>query len=127
MECPKELRYLKSHEWAKTEGGSARVGITDLAQHELTDVVHVELPKIGRVVKAGEATVVIESVKTAVDVYSPVSGKITAVNAKLTADPGLVNRSPYAEGWIFSVEMSDKAEWNKLLDSESYESQLAGK
>ncbi len=127
MECPKELRYLKSHEWAKVEGGSARVGITDFAQHELTDVVYVELPKIGRIVKAGETTVVIESVKTAVDVYSPVSGKITAVNDKLTADPGLVNRSPYVEGWIFSVEMSDKADWDKLLDAESYESQLAGK
>ena len=127
MECPKELRYLKSHEWAKQEGVAARIGITDFAQHELTDVVYVELPKIGRVVKAGEAVVVMESVKTAVDVYSPVSGKIVGVNEKLNADQGLVNRSPYGDGWIFTIEMSDKADWDKLLDGASYEGQLAGK
>ena len=127
MDCPKDLRYLKSHEWAKAEGGNARVGITDFAQHELTDVVYVELPKIGRVVKAQEAVAVIESVKTAVDVYTPVSGKIVAVNDTLSTDPGLVNRSCYADGWIFTVEMSDKTQWNALMDSETYASQLAGK
>ncbi len=127
MECPKDLKYLKSHEWAKAEGANARVGITDFAQHELTDVVYVELPKIGKVVKAEEAAAVIESVKTAVDVYSPVSGKVIAVNEKLIADPGLVNRSPYADGWIFVVETSDKKDWDKLLGAEAYENQLAGK
>ena len=127
MNCPNNLKYLKSHEWAKAEEAVARVGITDFAQHELTDVVYVELPKPGRIVKAEEAVVVIESVKTAVDVYSPVSGKVLAVNEKLTMDPGLVNRSPYADGWIFTVEMSDKKEWEKLLDAEAYSSQLAGK
>lgn len=127
MDCPKDLKYLKSHEWAKAEGNTARVGITDFAQHELTDVVYVELPKPGRVVKAGEAVVVIESVKTAVDVYSPVSGKIVAANDKLGTDPGLINRSPYQDGWIFTVEMSDKKEWDGLLTSESYSNQLAGK
>ena len=127
MECPKDLRYLKSHEWAKAEGNNARVGITDFAQHELTDVVYVELPKVGRIVKAGEAAAVIESVKTAVDVYSPVSGKVIAVNDKLSSDPGLINRAPYGDGWIFAVEMSDKKDWDGLLKSEAYESQLAGK
>ena len=81
MEFPKDLRYLKTHGWAKVEGNNVRVGITDFAQHELTDVVYVELPKIGRVVKAEEASVVIESVKTAVDVYSPVAGKIGGLGA----------------------------------------------
>ena len=127
MDCPKDLKYLKTHEWAKTEGAHARIGITDFAQHELTDVVYVELPKIGKVVKAEEPLAVIESVKTAVDVYSPVSGKVVAVNEKLTADPGLINRSCYADGWICVVEMSEPAQWNKLLDAETYESQLAGK
>ena len=129
MECPKDLKYLKTHEWAKVEGEGAvaRVGITDFAQHELTDVVYVELPKPGRMVKAGEAVVVIESVKTAVDVYSPVSGKIVAANDKLTGDPGLINRSAYQDGWIFTVEMSDKKEWDALLGAETYAAQLAGK
>ncbi len=127
MNCPKDLKYLKSHEWGKAEGNAVRVGITDFAQHELTDVVYVDPPKPGRVLKAGEAAAVIESVKTAVDVYSPVSGKVVAVNDKLGQDPGLVNRAPYADGWIFTVEMSDKNEWNGLMDAVAYEAQLAGK
>ncbi len=127
MEYPKDLKYSKTHEWAKQEGRNARVGITDFAQHELTDVVYVELPKVGRVVKAGETVAVVESVKTAVDVYSPLSGKITAVNDKLAADSGLLNRSPHQEGWIFSVETSDSKEWGGLLDAEAYTNQLAGK
>ncbi len=127
MNCPKDLKYLKSHEWGKAEGNIVRVGITDFAQHELTDVVYVDPPKPGRVLKAGEAAAVIESVKTAVDVYSPVSGKVVAVNDKLGQDPGLVNRAPYADGWIFTVEMSDKNEWNGLMDVVAYEAQLAGK
>lgn len=127
MDCPKDLRYLKTHEWVKAEGANARIGITDFAQHELTDVVYVELPKIGKVVKAEEPVAVIESVKTAVDVYSPVSGKVVAVNEKLIADPGLVNRFAYGDGWICVLEMGEPAEWHKLLDAEAYESQLAGK
>ena len=127
MDCPKDLRYLKSHEWARAEGANARIGITYFAQHELTDVVYVELPKVGKMLRAEEPVAVIESVKTAVDVYSPVSGKVIAVNEKLVEDPGLVNRSPYGDGWICVVEISNREDWDKLLEAEAYESQLAGK
>src|SRR5512135_12260 len=101
---PSDLKYSKSHEWIRVTGDVATVGITDHAQHELTDVVFVELPEVGRKVKAGEACAVVESVKTANDIYSPVSGHITEVNPAVVADPALVNSEPYADGWFFKLK-----------------------
>src|ERR1700758_4797967 len=96
-EIPADLKYAKSHEWVRVSGGVATVGITDHAQHELTDVVFVELPAVGRKVKAGEACAVVESVKTASDIYSPVSGEIVEANPAVVADPALVNSDPYGK------------------------------
>src|SRR5690242_17153348 len=95
---PSDLKYAKSHEWVRVSGAEAMVGITDHAQHELTDVVFVELPKPGKTVKAGEACAVVESVKTASDIYAPVSGEIKEVNNAVVDDPALVNREPYGAG-----------------------------
>src|SRR5512145_159047 len=107
---PQDLKYAKSHEWVRLAGDIATVGITDHAQHELTDVVFVELPEPGRAIKAGEACAVVESVKTASDIYSPVSGEITEVNPAVTANPALVNTEPYGGGWFYRVRLSDPAE-----------------
>jgi glycine cleavage system H protein len=96
---PAELKYAKSHEWVRIDGASATVGISDHAQQELTDLVFVELPAVGRSVKSGEACAVVESVKTASDIYSPVSGTITEINPAVTDNPELVNAEPYAGGW----------------------------
>ena len=97
---PADLKYAKSHEWVRVEGDTATIGITDHAQHELTDVVFVELPDVGRKVKAGEACAVVESVKTASDIYSPVSGEVVAINKPVVDDPALVNREPFSGGWF---------------------------
>src|ERR671913_506550 len=103
---PAELQYAKSHEWVRVSGEIATVGITDHAQHELTDVVFVEVPGVGRKMKAGEACAVVESVKTASDIYSPVSGEIVEVNAAVSQNPGLVNTDPYNGGWFFKIKLS---------------------
>ncbi|MBI3962334.1 MAG: glycine cleavage system protein GcvH [Deinococcus sp.] len=121
MNHPKELKYAKTHEYTRREGRLARIGITDFAQNELGDVVYVELPQAGRVVHAGEAVAVIESVKTASDVYTPVSGKIQAVNQALEQHPEQVNADPYGAGWFFTVEMSDPSELDRLLDAATYQ------
>lgn len=123
---PSDLKYAKSHEWVRVEGATATVGITDHAQHELTDVVFVELPEKGRSVKAGEACAVVESVKTASDIYSPVSGEIMEVNTVVTENPGLVNTEPYGGGWLFKLKLEDVAEVGKLLNGEQYKAQTAG-
>jgi glycine cleavage system H protein len=112
---PSDLKYAKSHEWLRVSGDTATVGITDHAQAELTDIVFVELPAIGRHVKAGEACAVVESVKTASDIYSPVSGEITAINAAAVDNPALVNTAPDADGWFFKIKLSQPAEVNALL------------
>jgi glycine cleavage system H protein len=122
---PQDLKYAKSHEWVRREGNTATIGITDHAQHELTDVVFVELPTVGRVLKAGESCAVVESVKTASDIYAPVGGEITAVNAELTNHPELVNTAPYASGWFFKIKLSDPAELDRLLTPENYTKQIA--
>jgi glycine cleavage system H protein len=119
-----ELKYAKSHEWVRAEGGVATIGITDHAQHELTDVVFVELPAVGRKVKAGEACAVVESVKTASDIYSPVSGEVVEVNQAVADQPALVNTDPYGGGWFYKVKLSDPGELNKLLDSAQYKTHL---
>ena len=113
-------RFAPTHEWAFVEGDLAVVGISNHAQEEISDIVFVDLPKTGRVVKAGENCCVIESVKSASEIYAPVSGEIVAVNDALTGDPALVNREPHAGGWLFKIKMADPAEVNGLLDLAAY-------
>lgn len=123
---PADLKYAKSHEWVRVAGDVGTVGITDHAQHELTDVVFVELPELGQKVKAGEACAVVESVKTASDIYSPVSGEVTEVNSAVTGNPALVNTEPYAGGWLFKVKLSQPSEASALLGPDQYGAQIAG-
>lgn len=125
MNTPQELRYASSHEWARTEpDGSVTVGITDFAQDQLGDVVFVELPAVGREVGKGDQVAVIESVKTASDIYAPVSGTIKSVNAALEGRPEAINEGPYEGGWMFVIEPSDAGELNDLLDAAAYEASL---
>jgi glycine cleavage system H protein len=125
-DVPADLKYARSHEWVRVANGVATVGISDHAQHELTDVVFVELPEVGRQVKAGEACAVVESVKTASDIYSPVSGEIVEVNRIVAENPALVNTAPYTEGWFYRVKLSHPAEVGSLLGPEQYRSQIGG-
>ena len=113
-------RYAQSHEWIRVEGNIGYVGISDHAQKEVTDVVYVEMAKIGKAVKAGEEGTTMESVKAAFSIYAPVSGTITKANNALEGDPGLINKSPYDNGWIFALELSDPAELNALMTEEQY-------
>ena len=117
---PADLKYAKSHEWVRVSGEIATVGISDHAQHELTDVVFVELPPVGRVLKSGEGAAVVESVKTASDVYSPVGGEVVEVNSAVVDNPALVNTAPYAEGWFFKVRLNSPGELNQLLSAAEY-------
>lgn len=121
---PSDLKYAKSHEWLRVAGDSATVGITDHAQHELTDVVFVELPDPGKQVKAGEACSVVESVKTASDIYSPVSGEIVEVNTAVAENPALVNTEPYSAGWLFRIKLSNPGELASLLSAADYSAQI---
>jgi glycine cleavage system H protein len=114
------LKYTRTHEWVKVAGTKAKVGITDHAQEELTDIVFVELPTVGKEVKKGEELCVVESVKSVSEVYAPVSGKIVAVNTKLDDAPEVINGSPYDDGWLVELEVKDKAEVNTLLDAAAY-------
>ena len=123
---PSDLKYTKSHEWVRVSGDTATVGITDHAQQELTDIVFVELPEVGRKVKAGEACAVVESVKTASDIYSPVSGEIIEANKSVVDDPALVNKEPDSGGWFFKVKLSNPAEVNALLSPDAYQKQIGG-
>lgn len=120
---PDHLRYRESHEWIDPTTGA--VGISDHAQHELTDIVYIELPKAGAMVKAGDQVAVVESVKAASDIYSPVSGEIIAVNDQLTDDPSLLNTDPYGEGWIFEIRPTEPAELSILLDASAYRQHIA--
>jgi glycine cleavage system H protein len=122
---PADLKFAKSHEWVRLEGDTATIGITDHAQHELTDVVFVELPAAGRKVAAGEACAVVESVKTASDIYSPLSGEVVAVNPQLAQHPELVNSEPYKGGWFFKLKLTQPAEADRLLNAESYTKQIS--
>ncbi len=124
MKIPKELKYAKTHEWIKVEKEMGTVGITDYAQEQLTDVVFVELPKIGGVVSQGEAVAVVESVKSVSDIYAPVSGEITEVNKELENKPGLINKEPYGKGWIFKLKIKDSKELDSLLSAEGYEKSI---
>lgn len=124
---PEELKYNKSHEWAKVADKTAVVGITDYAQDQLGDVVYVELPPAGKEFKAGEEFGVVESVKSVSSVYAPVSGKVAEVNAELNNNPQLVNSGPYDQGWMIKIEMSDPAELAKLLSAADYKAQIEPK
>jgi glycine cleavage system H protein len=123
---PTDLKYAKSHEWARIQGSEATVGITDHAQHELTDVVFVELPAVGKNVKAGEACAVVESVKTASDIYSPLSGEVTAVNQAVVDNPALVNSEPYSGGWFYRIKLANPVEAGALLGPDAYLAQIGG-
>lgn len=119
-EVREDLKYTKTHEWVKLAGTKAKVGLTDHAQHELTDIVFVELPSVGKEINKGEELCIVESVKSVSEVYAPVSGKITTVNTKLDDSPELINSSPYDEGWLVEIEIKDTAEVNMLLDAKAY-------
>lgn len=121
MKTPEELRYAASHEWVRREDEAVTVGITDFAQDQLGDVVFVELPESGRRVSRGDQVAVIESVKTASDIYAPVSGVITDVNGALETTPELINNKPYTEGWLFRIELENDEELNDLLDADAYQ------
>ena len=124
MNVPDDLLYAESHEWIKREGDNVRVGITDHAQSELTDVVYVELPKMDRQASAKEAIAVVESVKAASDIYAPVKGTVVEVNKALEADPGLINREPYGQGWIFILKLDNADDLKQLKDAEGYKKQI---
>src|SRR5258708_39334987 len=126
VNVPSDWRCAKSHEWARVSGDTATIGITDDAQHELTDVVFVELPEVNRQVKAGEACAVVESVKTASDIYSPVSGQVVEVNQAVVENPALVNTEPYAGGWFYKIKLSTAGETNSLLTADQYRAQIGG-
>lgn len=119
---PTDLKYLESHEWARLESdGTVTIGISDHAQGALGDLVFVEVPEVGKALKKGGAAAVVESVKAASDVYSPISGEVVAANESLGSAPELVNQDPYGQGWLFKVKPSNKDELGQLLDSAAYE------
>ncbi len=120
MSIPNNLRYSEEHEWVKTEGNEAVIGITHFAQSELGDIVFVELPEVGATIEADEPFGSVESVKTVSELYAPVSGKVVAVNEELSDQPELVNESPYEGAWMVKVELSDASQVEKLLTAEKY-------
>ena len=124
MNVPDDLLYTESHEWIRREGDKIRVGITDHAQAELTDVVFVELPKVDRQANAKEAIAVVESVKAASDIYAPVKGTVVETNKALEADPGLINREPYGQGWIYVLKIENPDDLKNLKDAVAYKKQI---
>ncbi len=123
---PDDLKYTDSHEWLRLEqDGAITVGVTDYAQESLGDLVFVEMPQVGRKLKAGEACAVVESVKAASDTYAPVAGEVVDTNSRLTDEPELINRSPYDEGWLMRIQPDDADALESLLDPEDYENILA--
>ncbi len=124
MNVPDDLLYTDTHEWIKREGDNIRVGITDHAQSELTDVVYVELPKMDRAANAREPIAVVESVKAASDIYAPVKGKVVEINKTLEADPGLLNRDPFGQGWLFVLKVDSPDDLAKLKNAAAYRQQI---
>ncbi len=125
-DVPSDLKYLETHQWVRVDGnGLATVGITDFAQQQLGDVVYIGVPELGAMVTGGEEAGVAESVKSASDVFSPVSGEVTEVNEALEDEPEKVNDDPYGEGWLFRVKMADEGELDGLMDAESYSDLIA--
>jgi glycine cleavage system H protein len=124
MNVPDELKFAETHEWIRVHDDVGTVGITDHAQTELTDIVFVEPPKVGRMVSAKEASAVVESVKAASDIYAPVSGQIVEANDTLSDNPALINTDPYGAGWIFKVRIADPSELDSLQNAEAYRAQI---
>lgn len=123
---PSELRYTETHEWVRAEDdGTVLVGITDHAQQLLGDLVYVELPEIGTTAKSGEEAGVVESVKAASDIYTPISGEITEINEALSDSPEMLNEDPYGHGWLFKITPDDENELSELMDADSYEELIA--
>lgn len=125
MNIPENLRYNPSHEWVRLDGEIATIGITDHAQEELTDVVFVELPAVGRAVDAGDPTAVVESVKAASDIYAPVGGEVVEVNPAVENDPSLVNTDPYGDGWIFKIRVKDTSAVDSMMDAAAYQAHIS--
>lgn len=125
MEFPEELRYTEEHEWVMVEEELAVIGITDFAQDALGDVVFVELPEVGTVLEAGKAFGVVESVKAVSDIYAPVSGVVEEINDDLVDAPEIINTSPYEDGWMIKIRMTDVADADALMDAESYQALIA--
>ena len=121
MNFPAELRYTKTHEWVRQAGDKLVVGITDYAQHEISDVVFIELPHVGQQAEQGKAVSIVESVKAAFDIYAPVSGTVKAINTMLESDPAVVNQDPYGKGWFFELTAAKPKEWESLLTRDQYE------
>jgi glycine cleavage system H protein len=126
MNVPENLRYATSHEWILVEGETGTVGITDHAQAELTDIVFAEPPAIGKTVKSGDIAAVVESVKAASDIYSPVSGEVVERNEAIEADPSLLNTDPFGAGWIFKIRLANPADLESLQDATAYRAQIGG-
>ncbi len=125
MNVPDDLKYAESHEWIRVTDGIGTVGITDHAQAELTDIVFVEPPKAGAAAEAGKTVAVVESVKAASDIYSPVSGEVIEANAALDDDPALLNTDPFGRGWIYKVRLSDPSQLDQLKSAEDYRAQIS--
>lgn len=122
MSVPENLKYAKSHEWVRDDGdGVVTVGISDFAQEKMTELVYVELPEADREIEAGDELAVVESVKSASDIYAPVSGTVIEANAALEDDPTLVNSAPYSDGWMFQIRLSDPAKLDALMNAADYE------
>ncbi len=124
MNFPSDLRYTKSHEWARKSGDKIIVGITDYAQHEISDVVFVELPHVAQKADQGKAIAIVESVKAAFDIYAPVSGTVKAINTTLESDPATVNDEPYGKGWFFELTPTKPEEWDALMTRDQYEQMI---
>jgi glycine cleavage system H protein len=124
MSVPENFKYTADHEWILIEGDVATVGITAHAHEELTDIVFVELPEVGRECDAEEAIAVVESVKAASDIYAPISGEVVGANEELEADPSLVNTDPHAGGWIFKIKLSDPSQVEGLMDAAAYSAHI---
>lgn len=125
MNVPDDLRYAESHEWIRVVDGIGTVGITDHAQNELTDIVYAEPPSAGKVLAAGDTAAVVESVKAASDIYTPVGGEIIEGNSALESDPALLNTDPFGAGWIFKIRLSDPADLDRLKSPEEYRAQIS--
>ena len=123
MEVPKDLKYTQEHEWIRVDGRKAVIGLSEFAQDQLGDIVFVELPEVGSQIDQGSPFGIVESVKTVSDLYAPAGGMVTAVNKNLETNPEKINNSPYQEGWVVEIELSDKKEIESLLDADAYSKQ----
>jgi glycine cleavage system H protein len=124
MNVPDDLKYAETHEWIRVDGNTGTVGITDHAQNELTDIVYVDPPKVGAAVTAAQPAAVVESVKAASDIYSPADGEVIEVNESLSNEPALVNTSPYENGWLYKIRLSNPSQLNALKSPDDYRAQI---